>query len=173
MMAPPELEKVHPLGKSPVVTVTAPGSTESVVLAESGFIFQYLCDHFAQNKNLVPKRWKDGQEGKVLGETEAWMRYQYLLYYAEGSFMPNLVQYIVISGKVFFGFFFFVFFLARISSRRHLTGLTVGSIEIKPSAFPDSADHERRREQGRLVLHLPQHQETHGLPGETTGDLRG
>lgn len=98
MLAPPELEKVHPLGKSPVITVTAPGSSEPVVLAESGFIFQYLCDHFAQGKTIVPKRWKDGQEGKVLGETEAWMRYSYLLHYAEGSFMPNLVMYLVLSG---------------------------------------------------------------------------
>lgn len=98
MLAPPELEKVHPLGKSPVVTITAPGSAEPVVLAESAFIIQYLCDHFGQGKGLVPKRWQEGQEGKVLGETEAWMRYQYLLYYSEGSFMPNMVQYLIMSG---------------------------------------------------------------------------
>ncbi|KAG6365026.1 hypothetical protein INS49_006632 [Diaporthe citri] len=97
MLAPPELEKVHPLGKSPVITVAVPGSSEPVVLAESGFIFQYLCDHFAQGKTIVPKRWKEGQEGKILGETEAWMRYSYLLHYAEGSFMPNLVMYLVLS----------------------------------------------------------------------------
>ncbi|KAL1880725.1 bifunctional glutathione transferase/peroxidase [Diaporthe australafricana] len=97
MLAPPELEKVHPLGKSPVVTITAPGSTEPVVLAESGFIFQYLCEHFAQGKSVVPKRWKDGQEGKLFGETEGWMRYSYLLHYAEGSFMPILVMYLVLS----------------------------------------------------------------------------
>lgn len=99
MLAPPELQKVHPLGKSPVVTVTAPGSTQSVALAESGFIFEYLCEHFEHGKKLVPKRWKDGQEGQVLGETEAWMRYQYLMYYIEGSFMPNLVQFIILSGE--------------------------------------------------------------------------
>lgn len=98
MLAPPELQKVHPLGKSPVVTIQAPGSSEPVVLAESGFIFTYLCEHFGQSKALTPKRWKDGQEGKVLGETEAWMRYQYLMYYTEGSFMPVIVQYIILSG---------------------------------------------------------------------------
>lgn len=100
MLAPPELEKVHPLGKAPVVTITAPGSADPVVLAESGFIFEYICEHFGQHKNLVPKRWKDGQEGKVLGETEAWMRYQYLMYYIEGSFMPNLVQFLILSGEL-------------------------------------------------------------------------
>lgn len=98
MLAPPELEKVHPLGKSPVVTITAPGSSEPVVLAESGFIFQYLCEHYGKDSSLIPKRWKDGKEGQVLGETEAWMRYQYLMYYIEGSFMPNLVQYLILSG---------------------------------------------------------------------------
>lgn len=97
-LAPPELVKVHPLGKSPVITITAPGSPEPVVLAESGFIFQYLTEHFTEARNLAPKRWKDGQEGKVLGETEAWMRYQYFLHYSEGSFMPNLVHHLIFSG---------------------------------------------------------------------------
>lgn len=80
------------------VTVDIPGSTQTTVVAESGFIVQYLCDHFGQGKTLVPKRWKDGQEGKLGGETEEWLRYQYILYYSEGSFMPNLVLYLVISG---------------------------------------------------------------------------
>lgn len=99
-LAPPELVKVHPLGKSPVLTITAPGSSTPVVLAESGFIFQYLTEHFTEAKNLAPKKWKDGQEGKLLGETEAWMRYQYFLHYSEGSLMPNLVLYLVMSGTL-------------------------------------------------------------------------
>lgn len=98
MLAPPELAKVHPLGKSPVITVTAPDSTQSLVLAETAFIIQYLCDHWGKGTDLVPKRWKDGQEDKILGETEAWLRYQYLLNYIEGSLMPNLVLYLVLSG---------------------------------------------------------------------------
>jgi glutathione S-transferase len=65
------------------------------VLAESAFIIQYLCDHFPNT--LVPKRWKDGQEGKVGGDTEGWLRYQYLMYFAEGTFMAWLVQYFVFS----------------------------------------------------------------------------
>ncbi|KAK4123440.1 hypothetical protein N657DRAFT_644979 [Parathielavia appendiculata] len=98
MMAPPELKKIHPLGKSPVVTVTPPGATEPIVLAESGFIVQYLCDHFPKGASLVPRRWKDGQEHKVGGETEEWMRYQYLLYYIEGSFMSTVVLQFILSG---------------------------------------------------------------------------
>lgn len=100
MLAPAELAKLHPLGKSPVVTITPPGATEPIVLAESAFIVEYMCEHFSNGKELVPKRWKDGQEGKIGGETEEWMRYQYIMYYSEGSFMSQLVVYFVISGML-------------------------------------------------------------------------
>lgn len=101
-LAPPELEKVHPLGKSPVISVTPAGAgegVEPVVLAESGFITQYLTEHCPEGKKLVPPRWKEGMEGKIGGETEAWMRYQYYLHYCEGSLMPVLVMALIIGGK--------------------------------------------------------------------------
>ncbi|KAI0014199.1 glutathione S-transferase [Xylariaceae sp. FL0662B] len=96
LMAPPELKKIHPLGKSPVVSVTPPGSTEPIVLAESGFIAQYLSEHFGEGTTMMPKRWKDGQEGKVGGETAEWLRWQYLIHYVEGSLMPMLVMALVL-----------------------------------------------------------------------------
>ena len=43
-LAPPELKQVHPLGKSPVITVEVPGRTEPLVLAESAAIVEYLCE---------------------------------------------------------------------------------------------------------------------------------
>lgn len=97
-MAPPELTKIHPLGKSPVVTVTPPGGGEPIVLAETAFVVQYLSEHFGDG-SLVPKRWKDGQEGKVGGETAEWMRYQYIMYYAEGSFMSMMTMYFIFDGE--------------------------------------------------------------------------
>ncbi|PHH84926.1 hypothetical protein CDD83_1160 [Cordyceps sp. RAO-2017] len=97
MLAPPALARVHPLGKSPVVSVSPPGGGDDVVLAESGFMTQYLCEHLPGGARLVPPRWRDGCEGEVGGETEAWMRYQYLLHYAEGSLMPILVMALVLS----------------------------------------------------------------------------
>ncbi|KAJ9154773.1 Glutathione S-transferase I [Pleurostoma richardsiae] len=101
LLAPPELEKVHPLGKSPVVTITPPGEgagQQPIVLAESGFIIQYLCEHFAKADTLVPRRWREGrEEGGVGAETEEWMRYQYIMYYSEGSFMPYLWLSLVLS----------------------------------------------------------------------------
>ncbi|KAI0123868.1 putative glutathione S-transferase [Xylariales sp. AK1849] len=96
MLAPPELKKVHALGKSPVITITPAGADKPMVLAETGFIAQYLSDHFAQGTTLVPKRYRDGQEGKVGGETEEWLRYQYFLHYNEGSFMSTLMMAIVL-----------------------------------------------------------------------------
>jgi glutathione S-transferase len=124
MFAPPELEKIHPLGKAPIISLTAPGAAEPVILAESGFMIQYLCDHFVGSTTMMPKKWKDGQEGKVGGETAEWMRYQYILHYSEGSFMPYLLLALILFSKlmssdsllIFFGpsgphfFFFFLFY---------------------------------------------------------------
>jgi glutathione S-transferase len=90
MLADPELKKVHPLGKSPVLGVKPPGSDkEEIIIAESGNIVEYLAEHFA--KHMVPKRWIDGKEGQVGGETEQWLRYRYFMHYAEGSLMSLLV----------------------------------------------------------------------------------
>jgi glutathione S-transferase len=95
--APPELEQVHPLGKSPVVVITPPGEgAEPIVLAESGHLSQYLCDHFPEGRRLVPQKWKEGMENQIGGETEAWLRNQYFLHYSEGSFMPYLLLSLVV-----------------------------------------------------------------------------
>jgi glutathione S-transferase len=82
-----------------LVTITIPQSSgpakeKELVLAESGFIAQYLSDHFG--KNLVPKRYRDGQEGRPGGETDEWIRYQYFLHYAEGSLHPPLLVQIIL-----------------------------------------------------------------------------
>ncbi|KAK0609730.1 hypothetical protein B0T17DRAFT_546302 [Bombardia bombarda] len=101
-LAPPELEKVHPLGKSPLVSITPNASAGDAssprptkVLAESGFITEYLCEHFGDGTNLVPERWPGGVKGGVCTETEGWMRYQHLLHYAEGSLMPPLLLSVI------------------------------------------------------------------------------
>ncbi|WQF86354.1 Putative glutathione S-transferase, Thioredoxin-like superfamily, glutathione transferase family [Colletotrichum destructivum] len=107
-LAPPELADVHPLGKAPVLEITPaadPARTSTpaaaappIRLAESGYITQYLVDHFGhRSPGLVPPRWKPGQEGRIGGETEAYARFQYLLHYVEGSFFPVIVQYLLIS----------------------------------------------------------------------------
>ena len=72
--SPPELKKVHPLGKSPAITIEAPSLGEPLVLAESGAIVEYIADHFGTH--LIPKRYADGKDGLVGGETKEWLRYR-------------------------------------------------------------------------------------------------
>lgn len=71
--------------------MTPAGSTESVTIAESAFIIEYLLDHFANGSTLLPKRYREGKEGQVGGETEEWLRFRYFLHYAEGSLMSLLL----------------------------------------------------------------------------------
>jgi glutathione S-transferase len=73
MLAPPALRKVHPLGKSPVIT------DEGATIAESGAIVEYLVDRYAKGR-LAP----------APGTPER-LRYTYWLHYAEGSAMPPLL----------------------------------------------------------------------------------
>lgn len=99
-LAPAELKNVHPLGKSPVITIEAPGSAKPLVLAESGAIVEYLCDHFSKARpTLVPDRYRAGFEGQACGESEEWMRYRYFMHYVEGSLMPFLVMTLVNDSK--------------------------------------------------------------------------
>jgi glutathione S-transferase len=73
MLAPPALRKVHPLGKSPVIT---DGDT---TVAESGAIVEYLVDRHGGGRLKPP-----------MGTPEQ-LRYTYWLHYAEGSAMPPLL----------------------------------------------------------------------------------
>ena len=68
-LAPPELKKVHPLGKSPVITDG--GNT----IAESGAIVEYILDRYG-NGRLRPDRTSDDH-----------VRYIEWMHYAEGSAM--------------------------------------------------------------------------------------
>lgn len=90
MLAPPELKEIHPLGKSPIVSISTNADSKPLVLAESSFIVEYLVDHFGPW--LAPERYEKGKkEGEVGGETESWVRYRYFMHYAEGSLMPFLI----------------------------------------------------------------------------------
>jgi glutathione S-transferase len=52
-LAPAELKKIHPLGKSPVI------KDGDKVVAESGFIIDYLIDKYGKGKNLKPTDQED------------------------------------------------------------------------------------------------------------------
>ena len=94
MQAGPELKQIHPLGKSPVVSIEVAGNPNPLILAESGPIVEYLIEHFGPH--LIPKRYADGKEGRIGGETESWLRDRYFMHYTEGSWMPlMLIQLMV------------------------------------------------------------------------------
>jgi glutathione S-transferase len=78
MLAPKTLLKIHPLGKSPVIT---DGGT---VVAESGAIIEYLIDRYDIEGKLAP----------VAG-TPTRLRYTYWLHFAEGSAMSPLLMKLV------------------------------------------------------------------------------
>ena len=68
MLAPPELKKVHPLGKSPVI------EHDGRVIAETGAIIEYIVEL------------ADGRLGAPAHREDA-LRYRHFLHYAEGSLM--------------------------------------------------------------------------------------
>ncbi len=78
MLAPPELKRIHPLGKSPVIE---DGGT---IVAETGAIIEYLVEK------------GDGRLGPPAHREDV-LRYRQFLHYAEGSLMPPLLVKLVLT----------------------------------------------------------------------------
>ena len=78
MLAPPELARVHPLGKSPVLT------DDATTVAESGAIIEYLIETYGGGRLRPP------------AGTEERRRFTYWLHFAEGSAMPPLLLKLII-----------------------------------------------------------------------------
>jgi glutathione S-transferase len=77
MLAPPELRRIHPLGKAPIVEV------DGLILAETGAIVEYLVSR------------TDGRLGPSSDPVAA-QRWRQYLHYAEGSMMPPLFALLVV-----------------------------------------------------------------------------
>ncbi len=77
MLAPPALLKVHPLGKSPVIT------EDGVTVAESGAIIEYLLERHGGGRLMPP------------AGTPERLRFTYWLHFAEGSAMSPLLMKLV------------------------------------------------------------------------------
>ena len=99
-LAPVSLRRVHPLGKSPVIT------DGDVTLAESGAILEY-----------VTARYGDGRLVPPAGTPER-LRYTYWLHYAEGSTMPPLLLKLVFDRVETAPMPFFVRPVARMIAQR-------------------------------------------------------
>jgi len=77
-LAPPELRKIHPLGKSPVIV------DGEVTLAESGAILEYLVERYDTEAKLRP----------AAGTPER-LRWHYWMHFAEGTAMPPLLMKLI------------------------------------------------------------------------------
>jgi glutathione S-transferase len=77
MLAPPELARIHPLGKSPIL------QHEGRVVAETGAIADYLVELGGGRLGPPPDR-------------DDALRYRHFLHYAEGSLMPPLLVMLVL-----------------------------------------------------------------------------
>ena len=97
MLAPEELKQIHPLGKSPILSVQAEGMPKPLILAESGLIIEYLIDHFGSQ--MAPKRYPEGKENQIGQETEEWIRFRHYMHFGEGSMMPYLLIALVMGSK--------------------------------------------------------------------------
>jgi glutathione S-transferase len=71
-MAPPELLKIHPLGKSPLLEI------DGKIIGESAAIVEVICEKFAPH--MIPNR--DGP---------AYLEHLELMHFAEGSVMTPLL----------------------------------------------------------------------------------
>lgn len=79
LLAPPELQKIHPLGKSPVI------EEDGVVITESGAITEYLISKYGPSK-LAPKE-----------NSPSYIEYLQWIHFAESSAMVPLLLKIFLS----------------------------------------------------------------------------
>jgi glutathione S-transferase len=77
MLAPKDLRRVHPLGKSPII------EDNGRTIAETGLIVEYLVQRY-------------GVDLASSNGSDSYWRYKYWLHYAEGSIMPPLLLKLVI-----------------------------------------------------------------------------
>lgn len=110
MLAPPELTRVHPLGKSPVIT------EDSVTVAESGAIVEYLIERHGEGR-LVPP-----------AGTPERLRYRYWLHFAEGTAMPPLVMKLIFSKIVESPMPFFVKPIAKVITSKVMSTLVTPNL---------------------------------------------
>ncbi len=84
MRAPDSLQKIHPLGKSPVI------DDDGLIIAESSAITTYLLEKYDAEHRLAPPR----------SNLAAWAKFTRWLHYPEGSvFLPLLVKMLLMRSE--------------------------------------------------------------------------
>jgi glutathione S-transferase len=119
MLAPEALRRVHPLGKSPVIT------DGDQVVAESGAIVEYLV-----------ARHGDGRLAPPAGTPER-LRYTYWLHFAEGTAMPPLLFKLIFDRIAKAPMPFFAKPIARAISGKVLKDFVMPNIERQLAYMED------------------------------------
>ncbi|CAH2351677.1 glutathione S-transferase 1 [[Candida] railenensis] len=102
--APPQLKKIHQLGRSPILEIYPDGNEDPIILAETGYIMSYILENYNPKGKLVPES-KRNQE-----------LVKYYLYYAEGTLQGILVS---------------LYVLGETSKRAPWGGRTIGGLVAK------------------------------------------
>ncbi|MFT6195141.1 MAG: glutathione S-transferase [Cognaticolwellia sp.] len=103
-LAPASLKKIHPLGKSPVIT------DGDITVAESGAIIEYLAQNYGEG-NFIPET-----------KTEAHRQYLYWLHFAEGTMMQQLLLKLILEKAVQKSPPFFVKYIAKAIMKKVMVG---------------------------------------------------
>lgn len=128
MLAPPELRRIHPLGKSPVLedddvpTEAVVDGQGSFVVAESAAIIEYLVERYDPEHRLWPSPTPAFSPERT--------RYRYWMHYAEGSAMPPLLLSLVFSRLKQAPMPFFVRPVARGIADKALSGFVDPQIKL-------------------------------------------
>jgi glutathione S-transferase len=77
MAAPPEMKRLHPLGKAPII------EEDGTIIAETGAIIEYIVETAGGRLGAPPER-------------AAALRYRYFMHYAEGSMMTAVLMRMVL-----------------------------------------------------------------------------
>jgi len=119
-LAPESLKKIHPLGKSPVITDDSTDeSTEGgVTVAESGAIIEYLTQTYGE-ESFTPE----------IG-SEAHRDYAYWMHFSEGSLMPQLLLKIIFDKVTTSPMPFFVKPIAKGIAKKVMSGYVSPNIKV-------------------------------------------
>jgi len=111
-LAPESLKKVHPLGKSPVIT------DGGLSIAESGAIIEYLAQVYGKN-GFTPEMGTKSQH-----------MYTYWMHFSEGSLMPQLLLKIIFDKVASSPMPFFIKPIAKGISKKVMGGYVDPNIKV-------------------------------------------
>lgn len=94
-LAPHTLQKIHPLGKAPILVDDELPNGEQA-LAESAMIIEYLLKFYDIDARFSPI----SSQTISKADSKAWRDYTFWLHFSEGSLMPPLVMQLILDKAI-------------------------------------------------------------------------